>query len=85
MKFMPTQNPTQLRKAVEKVLEEKVRPNVAGHGGGVELVDVKNGVVTVRLIGACMGCPMAQMTLTHGVEQEIKKALPQIKRVEAAL
>jgi Fe-S cluster biogenesis protein NfuA len=75
--------PTQIRKAIEKVIEEKIKPSLAGHGGDIELVSVKNGVATVKLKGACMGCPMAQMTLRYGVEQEIKAAVPQIKRVEA--
>jgi len=75
--------PTQIQKAVEKVIEEKIKPSLASHGGDIELVSVKNGVATVKLKGACMGCPMAQMTLRYGVEQEIKATVPQIKRVEA--
>jgi Fe-S cluster biogenesis protein NfuA len=49
----------------------------------VELVEVVDGIVKVRLKGACGGCPMSQMTLTRGVEQTIKKAVPEVKRVEA--
>jgi len=49
----------------------------------VELVDVVDGIVRVRLKGACGGCPMSQMTLTRGVEATIKKVVPEIKRVEA--
>jgi len=75
--------PTNVRKAVEKVINEQVKPKLAGHGGDIELVDVKDGVVTVKLKGTCMGCPMASMTLKYGVEQEIKAAVPKIKRVEA--
>lgn len=77
--------PANVRKAVEKVIEEKVRPKLASHGGDIELIDVKDGVVTVKLRGTCMGCPMAMMTLKYGVEQELRAVVPQIKRVEALM
>jgi len=51
--------------------------------GDVELVDVENGIVKVRLTGACGGCPMSQMTLKQGIERHIKKAIPEILSVEA--
>jgi Fe-S cluster biogenesis protein NfuA len=50
----------------------------------VELVDVKEGIVTVRLTGACRGCPMSQMTLKNGIEKFLKKEIPEIIAVEAA-
>lgn len=75
--------PIDLRKQVEKVVEKNVKPHLAMHGGDIEVMDVKDGVVTVKLKGACMGCPMATMTLKGGVERELKEAIPQIKRVEA--
>lgn len=71
-----------MREEVEKVLEE-VRPYLRAEGGDIELVDVVDGVVRVRLKGACAGCPMSQMTLKWGVEQYLKKKIPSIVRVEA--
>ena len=71
-----------MREEVEKVLEE-VRPYLLAEGGDIELVDVVDGVVRVRLKGACAGCPMSQMTLKWGVEQYLKKKIPSIVRVEA--
>ena len=70
----------------EKVIEvlDQVRPALQADGGDVELVDVKpDGVVQVRLTGACHGCPMAQMTLSNGIEQTLKDAIPEVKGVEA--
>jgi len=67
---------------VEKALSS-IRPVLQADGGNIELVSVENDVVRVRLTGACRGCPMAQMTMTAGVEQAIKKAVPEIKKVEA--
>jgi len=77
--------PTDLKKSVQKVIDEKVKPHLAAHGGDIELVGVKDGIVTVKLRGACIGCPMATMTLKHGVEEELKAAVPQIKRVDAVM
>ena len=71
-----------MREQVEKALE-KIRPALQADGGDVELIDVTEGVVKVRLKGACGGCQMSQLTLTRGVEQTIKKAVPEVKRVEA--
>jgi Fe-S cluster biogenesis protein NfuA len=71
-----------MRDRIEKALES-IRPALQRDGGDVELVDVVEGIVRVRLKGACGGCPMSQMTLTRGVEQAIKKAVPEVKRVEA--
>jgi Fe-S cluster biogenesis protein NfuA len=50
----------------------------------VELVDVKDGIVTVRLVGACRGCPMSQMTLKNGIETFLKKEIPEVVSVQAA-
>jgi Fe-S cluster biogenesis protein NfuA len=65
---------------VEAVLG-KVRPALQADGGNIELVDVVDGVVSVRLVGACAGCPMSQMTLKHAVEQTLRDAIPGIKEV----
>ena len=72
-----------MKKDVEKALGE-VRPMLEADGGGVELVDVSDdGVVKVRLTGGCCGCPMSQMTLKHGIERHVRKAVPNVKSVEA--
>ena len=71
-----------IRERVEKALQE-VKPNLQADGGNIELVDVEGNVAKVRLTGACVGCPMSQMTLQWGVEQFLKKKVPEIQRVEA--
>jgi len=71
-----------MREKVEAALN-KIRPALLADGGNVELVDVKEGVVKVKLIGACSGCPMATMTLKHGIEQALKEEIPEIKEVVA--
>jgi len=68
---------------VEAVLD-KIRPGLVADGGNVELVDVNEGVVTVRLVGACAGCPMSTMTLKNGIEQILRREIPEIKAVLAA-
>jgi len=70
-----------MKEKVEKMLE-RVRPVLQADGGDVELVDVVDGLVTVRLTGACAGCPMSQMTLKNGIEAALKKQIPEIKSVE---
>jgi Fe-S cluster biogenesis protein NfuA len=69
-----------MKEQVEAALA-KVRPTLRADGGDIELVDVKDGVVQVKLTGACHGCPMSQMTLKQGVEKALKAALPEIKSV----
>lgn len=72
-----------MRERVEEVLA-KVRPALQADGGNVELVEVTDdGVVRVRLQGACKGCPMAAMTLKGGIERMLLKEIPEVKRVEA--
>lgn len=67
---------------VQAVLD-KIRPALQADGGDVELVDVTDdGVVKVRLVGACAGCPMSQLTLSNGVERVLKQELPEVARVE---
>jgi Fe-S cluster biogenesis protein NfuA len=72
-----------MKEKVQAVLE-KIRPALQADGGDVELVDVVDGVVKVRLQGACKGCPMSQMTLRNVIERVIKKEIPEIKAVEPA-
>jgi Fe-S cluster biogenesis protein NfuA len=71
-----------MKEKVEKVLA-KIRPNLQADGGDVELVNVKAGVVTVKLTGACGGCPMATMTLKNGIERILKEEIPEVKQVVA--
>ena len=71
-----------MREAVEKALE-KVRPALMRDGGNVELVNVKEdeGIVEVKLTGACGSCPMSTMTLKMGIEQVLKEEIPEVKEV----
>jgi Fe-S cluster biogenesis protein NfuA len=71
-----------MREKVEKAIG-KIRPFLQQDGGDIELVDVKDGVVTVKLKGACGCCPMSQMTLKNGVERALKEEIPEIIRVES--
>ena len=72
-----------MKEKVEAALAN-VRPALQRDGGDVELVEAsEDGVVKVRLTGACKGCPMAQMTLQMGIERVLKEAIPEIKTVEA--
>lgn len=71
-----------LKKRVEKSLDT-IRPALMADGGNVELVAVKDGIVKVRLQGACGTCPSALMTLKHGIEVRVKEDVPEILEVEA--
>ncbi|MDD4363091.1 MAG: NifU family protein [Atribacterota bacterium] len=72
-----------MRDKVEKALD-KIRPSLQADGGNVELVDVtEDGIVKVRLTGACRGCPMSQMTLKMGIEKSLMKEIPEVKEVQA--
>ena len=72
-----------MRERVESALS-KVRPSLQADGGGVELVEVtSDGVVKVKLTGACGGCPMSQMTLKMGIEKAVKEEVPEVKEVIA--
>jgi Fe-S cluster biogenesis protein NfuA len=72
-----------MKEKVQAVID-KIRPALQADGGDVELVEVENGIVKVRLQGACVGCPMSQMTLKQGIERLIKQEIPEIESVEAA-
>jgi Fe-S cluster biogenesis protein NfuA len=73
-----------LKEKVESALN-KVRPSLQADGGDVQLIDVDDqGVVKVRLTGACGGCPMSQMTLKMGIEKILKQNVPEVTRVESA-
>ena len=72
-----------MKEKIEQALN-KIRPALRADGGDVEFVGVEDGVVKVRLTGACGGCPMSQMTLKMGVERVLKQEIPEVKRVETA-
>ncbi len=72
----------EMREKVEEVLA-KIRPYLERDGGDVELVDVTEGTVQVRLVGACGGCPMSTMTLKNGIEQILKQEIAEVKEVVA--
>ncbi len=71
-----------MKEKVDEALN-KIRPSLMADGGNVELVDVEDGVVKVRLTGACGGCPMSQMTLKMGIERLLKQEIPEVKEVVA--
>jgi Fe-S cluster biogenesis protein NfuA len=71
-----------MKEKVQSALNE-IRPSLQADGGDVELVDVVDGIVKVRLTGACGGCPMSQMTLKQGIETYVKKKIPEIVSVES--
>jgi Fe-S cluster biogenesis protein NfuA len=70
-----------MKELVQKAID-KIRPNLQADGGDVELVDVTDeGIVNVRLTGACRGCPMSQMTLKMGIQKFLKQEVPGVKEV----
>jgi len=74
-------HPVPVRERVLGALEQ-VRPYLAAHGGGVELLDVADGVVHLRLEGSCNGCPSSAVTLRTAVEEAIARAAPDVERIE---
>jgi Fe-S cluster biogenesis protein NfuA len=82
-KIKPQKGDFIMREKVEVAIN-KIRPMLQADGGDVELVDVEEGVVTVRLQGACAGCPMSQMTLRNGIERVLKERIPEVTAVEPA-
>jgi Fe-S cluster biogenesis protein NfuA len=71
-----------VREKVEKAIDE-IRPFLQADGGNIELIDVQEGIVKVKLVGACGSCPMSQMTLKRGVEARLKAQIPEVKEVIA--
>ena len=72
-----------IKENVENALQ-KVRPSLQADGGDVKLVDVdEDGLVKVKLMGACGGCPMSQMTLKMGIEKNLKQNVPEVTSVES--
>jgi Fe-S cluster biogenesis protein NfuA len=71
-----------VQKRIEAALAE-IKPQIQADGGDIDLVAIENGIVKVRLRGACVGCPMSALTLKQGVERIIKSKVPEVKSVEA--
>ena len=72
----------EIRSKIEETIG-LIRPALQADGGDVELVDVVDGVVQLRLTGACHGCPCAAQTLQHGIERYLKERVPEVIRVES--
>jgi Fe-S cluster biogenesis protein NfuA len=78
---MPKAGESSIRQKVQDFID-MIRPHVQRDGGDVELIDVDDqGVVSVRLHGACVGCPSAQMTLKMGIERNLKERVPEVTEV----
>ncbi len=73
-----------MKDRVQKAID-RIRPNLQADGGDVQLLEVTDdGLVKVKLLGACHGCPMAQMTLKNGIERYLKKEVPEVREVVSA-
>ncbi len=72
-----------MEEKIREVIEKEIRPALRMDGGDIELVSVEDGIVKVRLTGACGSCPFSQMTLKMGVEQSLKRLIPEVKEVVA--
>lgn len=68
---------------VKEIIEKEIKPALAMDGGSVELLNVEDGTVKVRLSGSCAGCPMSQYTVKNFVESTIKRQIPEVKEVVA--
>lgn len=71
-----------MEERIKEVLDS-VRPALQADGGDVEYIDFNDGIVTVRLQGACGSCPMSMMTLKHGIEARLREMIPEVKAVES--
>ncbi len=76
-----------LKERVEELVEKEIKPYLARDGGDIAVVDVdeSNGVVKVKLLGACSGCPLSMITLTAFVERYLRTRIPEVKRIEPVL
>ncbi len=66
---------------IKEIIEKDINPQLQLHSGGCELVDVEDGVVTIRLFGGCSGCPSSHITLFNGIVPILKEKLPEIRDV----
>lgn len=67
---------------VQQVIEQRINPGVATHGGAVQLVDIRDDVVYLQMSGGCQGCGMASVTLTQGIKQILLESVPEVQGVE---
>jgi Fe-S cluster biogenesis protein NfuA len=67
---------------IQEIIEKQIRPALQSDGGDIELIDVEDGIVKVRLVGACSHCPSSAMTLYQGVEKMLIEQIPEIKGIE---
>jgi len=74
-----------VKEKIQEVLDKNIRPVLERDGGGIELVDANDGIVKVKLKGACAGCPMSQLTMVSFVEKLLKEQVPEIKKVESVI
>ena len=66
---------------IERILDERVRPYLHGHGGEVEVAELTEGILRVRLLGQCSNCPSATLTTERLIQEEICRAVPEVKQV----
>ena len=71
----------EVRRRVQKVLDDQINPGVASHGGFVELIDVQDDNIFIRMGGGCQGCGAADVTLKMGVERLIREEVPQVREI----
>ena len=67
---------------IQEIIESKIRPALQSDGGDIQLIDVEDGIVKVRLVGACAHCPSSAMTLYQGVEKMLMEMVPEVKGIE---
>jgi Fe-S cluster biogenesis protein NfuA len=75
---------TTLKDRVEAMIAKEIRPLLQRDGGDIEILDVQDSVVRVRLQGTCSGCPTTVMSVVMGIEQELRRHLPEVEYLEAA-
>ena len=78
---MKTMDEDEVKSKIQQILDEMINPAVAGHGGFVELLDVKENIAYLRLGGGCQGCGMVNVTLKQGIEATLKEEIPQLAGV----
>ena len=72
---------TELKERVQTLIENSINPAVAGHGGHIELIDVKDNTVYIQMSGGCQGCGAADVTLKAGIERMIKEEIPEVTEI----
>jgi Fe/S biogenesis protein NfuA len=69
------------RNRIQEMIDYQINPAVAGHGGFIEFIDYKEGVVYLRMGGGCQGCGMANVTLKQGIERMLREEIPEIQQI----